>query len=139
MTDLGAAAARQRRRIEDMEWERYPMAASIKIWKGSIVMLNAAGNATIGADTASCFGLGIAKETVDNTAGSAGDKSVDVEFGQVLGGPGVGARMSDGRQPSGLSLPRQRPSDHVECCCHRLPVPLCRGGGRVIPHAVHAE
>lgn len=56
----------------------YPMAA-VKVYAGSIVCKNAAGYAAPAADTASFKCLGIARETVDNTAGAAGDKQIDVE------------------------------------------------------------
>lgn len=79
MTVLAAETARKRRRIEDMESERFPMAA-VKIWKGAIVALNTSGYVTNGADTASFRTIGIAAETLDNSAGAAGDKSIVVEW-----------------------------------------------------------
>ena len=92
MTVLAAETARKRRRIEDMESEKYPM-TNVKIWKGAIVALNTSGYATNGADTASFVTLGIAAETVDNAAGSAGDKSINVEWGhwELMDSTGVDA------------------------------------------------
>lgn len=50
-----------------------------KIYKGTMCMINAAGFCVQISDTATgdCF-AGIAAETVDNSAGSAGDKSINV-------------------------------------------------------------
>ncbi len=58
----------------------FPMAA-VKIVKGAIVHINAAGFATNGADTAGFLGTaGVAIETVDNSAGAAGDLRIRVDF-----------------------------------------------------------
>jgi len=54
---------------------------AVKILKGTLVMLNTSGYAVVGADTASNRVLGWAKAQCDNSAGSAGDKDVIVEFG----------------------------------------------------------
>ena len=56
-----------------------PVAATTKILQGTLVCRNAAGNAVPGSDTASLVVLGIAAEEVDNTAGAAGDVTVQVE------------------------------------------------------------
>ena len=56
----------------------YPMAA-VKIPKGALVNINAAGFATNSTDAASETFAGVAYETVDNSAGSAGDLSIRVE------------------------------------------------------------
>jgi hypothetical protein len=53
--------------------------AAVKIPKGVLVCHNTAGYATNGADTASFLFAGVAYETVDNSAGAAGDKSIRVE------------------------------------------------------------
>lgn len=52
-----------------------PMAATVKIDPGAIVMRNAAGFATKGATATGAFGIGVALETVDNT-GAAGAATV---------------------------------------------------------------
>jgi hypothetical protein len=61
----------------------YPVAASTKIFKGSIVCLNASGNAIPGDDIAAgaTITVGKASATIDNTSGAAGDVDVEVEFG----------------------------------------------------------
>lgn len=57
-----------------------PMSAS-KIFEGSIVALNASGYATKGATSTTLRAAGVAETTVDNAAGNAGDKSIDVKRG----------------------------------------------------------
>jgi hypothetical protein len=55
-----------------------PIAASTVIYGGTIVTTNASGYAQVGGDDASTTFVGIAADTVDNSSGSAGDKSVTV-------------------------------------------------------------
>lgn len=55
-----------------------PIAASTKILQGTIVCRNGSGYAVPGSDTAALVTLGVAAEEIDNTAGSAGDLSVQV-------------------------------------------------------------
>ena len=61
-----------------------------KIPEGALVMVNAAGYAVNATDTAGGVVVGIADETVDNSAGSVGDKSIKVRrsgvFTFVFGG-----------------------------------------------------
>ncbi|MES2596393.1 MAG: hypothetical protein V4662_13695 [Verrucomicrobiota bacterium] len=57
---------------------KVPIAATTKILQGTILARNAAGYAVPGTDVASIVVLGIALEEVDNTAGAAGDLSVNV-------------------------------------------------------------
>lgn len=57
------------------------MAAGVKIFAGSIVMLNATGFATPGATATGQICAGRAAEQVDNSAGVDGDQSLDVEPG----------------------------------------------------------
>lgn len=59
----------------------YKLAASVVIYKGTIVSLNAAGFAIPGTDTASTKVVGIADDTVDNSTGIAGAKSAKVRRG----------------------------------------------------------
>ncbi|MCE5199056.1 MAG: hypothetical protein ABFD54_04990 [Armatimonadota bacterium] len=91
--------AREAKR-KDGEIIAYPMAA-VKIPKGALVNINAAGFATNAADTAGETFAGVAYETVDNSAGSAGDLSIRVEstgtFVFVDGG-GNGAQTDVGVQ-----------------------------------------
>ncbi len=53
--------------------------AAVKIPKGALVNINAAGYATNATDTASETFAGVAYETVDNSAGSAGALSIRVQ------------------------------------------------------------
>jgi len=50
--------------------------AAAKIFAGSLVALNAAGFAAPGATATTLTAVGRAEETVDNSAGAAGDKTV---------------------------------------------------------------
>ena len=56
-----------------------PMATGVKIYAGSIVAANASGYATPGATAATLTALGRAAETVDNTAGANGAKTVLID------------------------------------------------------------
>lgn len=59
-----------------------PVAAATKIYNGALVMLDASGNANPAAAASgnNAFVVaGIAEETVDNSAGSAGDLSIRVK------------------------------------------------------------
>ncbi|MCX6345723.1 MAG: hypothetical protein NT018_11730 [Armatimonadetes bacterium] len=69
--------AREAKR-KDGEIIAYPMAA-VKIPKGALVNINAAGFAANSTDAASETFAGVAYETVDNSAGSAGDLSIRVD------------------------------------------------------------
>ncbi|MEN6521269.1 MAG: hypothetical protein ABFD46_08995 [Armatimonadota bacterium] len=69
--------ARESKR-KDGELIAYKMAA-VKIPKGALVNINAAGFATNASDTAGETFVGVAYETVDNSAGAAGDKEIRVE------------------------------------------------------------
>lgn len=71
------STARESKR-KDGELISYKMAA-VKIPKGALVNINAAGYATNSTDAASETFAGVAYETVDNSAGSAGDKEIRVD------------------------------------------------------------
>jgi hypothetical protein len=58
-----------------------PVAAAVKVWKGGIVMRNAAGYVTKGATATGCIGIGRSEATVDNSAGAAGAASVEYRTG----------------------------------------------------------
>lgn len=58
-----------------------PVAASTKIWAGSIVCVNTGGYVTKGAATASLVAIGVANVTADNTSGSNGSISLPVRSG----------------------------------------------------------
>jgi hypothetical protein len=55
--------------------------AAVKILAGTIVMLNAAGNATGGATATGQIADGVAMETIDNSGGAAGALKIRVEKG----------------------------------------------------------
>lgn len=57
------------------------LAASTKIYAGSIVCRNASGYAVPGSTATTLKALGVATAQVDNSAGSAGDKSVQIAKG----------------------------------------------------------
>ncbi|MBW1991580.1 MAG: DUF2190 family protein [Deltaproteobacteria bacterium] len=74
---MALSADRKTAYREGVEIE-FPVAASTKIYAGSLVMANANGYAVPGADTAGCKFLGVAMEQADNSNGSDGDKTVRV-------------------------------------------------------------
>jgi hypothetical protein len=59
----------------------FPMGAAKKVYLGGIVVLASAGNAEAGSTATGKVAVGRAAETVDNSAGSAGDLGVEVEIG----------------------------------------------------------
>ena len=69
--------AREAKR-KDGEVIAYPIAA-VKIPKGALVNINAAGFATNATDAAGETFAGVAYETVDNSSGNAGDVSIRVQ------------------------------------------------------------
>ncbi len=58
-----------------------PVAASAKIYAGALVARDANGDATPGATATGLLGIGRAEARADNSAGSAGDISVEVRTG----------------------------------------------------------
>ena len=58
-----------------------PVAAATKIYQGSLVCLDAAGNAVPGATATTLVARGRAATLVDNSAGLAGDLGVPTEAG----------------------------------------------------------
>ena len=60
------------------------VAASIRIFAGSLVMRNAAGYLTKGATATGCVGVGRAEYTVDNSAGAVGALSLEYRVGTCL-------------------------------------------------------
>jgi hypothetical protein len=58
-----------------------PVAASTTIYAGSLVCVNAAGYAVPGSTATTLQAVGRAEKTVDNSAGVAGAKNVDVVSG----------------------------------------------------------
>ncbi|HXG29325.1 MAG TPA: hypothetical protein VNJ47_10825 [Nevskiales bacterium] len=69
--------------MQDAEVISVPMSAS-KILAGGIVCANATGYATKGATATTLTYLGRAEETVDNSAGNPGDKSIRVRRGRAF-------------------------------------------------------
>lgn len=58
-----------------------PLAADTTVYAGTLVCLNADGNAVPGANTAGLHALGRAEEDADNDGGNAGDITVRVKRG----------------------------------------------------------
>jgi len=63
---------------KDGELIAVPVAAAVKIYAGSLVAISATGYATPGAVATTLRYLGKAEEYVDNSAGAAGAKTVNV-------------------------------------------------------------
>ncbi len=63
---------------------RYPVAASTTIYGGTLAALNSSGFLVPSADTAGLRVIGRAEETVNNSGGSDGDTSCDVQEGVFL-------------------------------------------------------
>lgn len=63
------------------EFFHYDVAASTKIYAGSLVVLDASGNAKPGSTATGLIAAGVAQAQVDNSTGAAGDKKVPVRAG----------------------------------------------------------
>lgn len=63
------------------EFVYLPLAAATKIYQGTIVARDSAGRVVAASDTAGLRVIGIAEQTVDNSAGAAGDLSINVRLG----------------------------------------------------------
>ncbi|NMZ73400.1 hypothetical protein HBO32_09845 [Pseudomonas nitroreducens] len=61
-----------------------PVAANVKIYAGSLVCLDASGNAVPGATSTTLKARGVAQEQVDNTGGAAGDQRIESRRGVFL-------------------------------------------------------
>lgn len=57
------------------------VAGGVKIHEGALVCLDANGNATPGAEATTLTADGVARSTVDNTDGAAGDMTAEIERG----------------------------------------------------------
>jgi len=66
---------------KDGEFRVLPVAASTKIYAGALVCVNASSLAVPGATSTTLKAVGRAEESVDNSSGSAGDKTVAVRRG----------------------------------------------------------
>lgn len=62
---------------------KIPVAGSTTIYKGALVVLDAGGDAVPATDASGLPFMGVAAETVDNSGGSDGDKTIVVERGHV--------------------------------------------------------
>lgn len=78
-----ALAADRNTPMMDGELLSLPLAA-VKIYAGSIAAVNASGYVTKGAASTTLRYIGRFEEQVDNSAGSAGDKSAKVRRGQAF-------------------------------------------------------
>ncbi|OBY58234.1 hypothetical protein [Pseudomonas sp. AU12215] len=58
-----------------------PVAANVKIFAGSLVCLDASGNAVPGSTSTTLKVRGLAQEQVDNTGGAAGDLRIETRRG----------------------------------------------------------
>lgn len=58
-----------------------PVAASTRIFAGSLMCLDAAGNAVPGSTATTLTARGVAQEQVDNSAGAAGDLRIESRRG----------------------------------------------------------
>lgn len=58
-----------------------PMAAGAKVYAGSLVCLDASGNAVPGTPSTTIKARGVAQEQVDNTGGAAGAKRIETRRG----------------------------------------------------------
>lgn len=74
-------ASRNTPRRENAGVESHPAKATVKIFAGALVCLDAAGWAQPGAVAATLTAIGRAEHDVDNTAGANGDKNVRVRRG----------------------------------------------------------
>ena len=74
---MSATTTAREAKRKDGQIISYPMAA-VKIPKGALVNINSSGYATNSTDAASETFAGVAYETVDNSAGNAGDLSIRV-------------------------------------------------------------
>lgn len=60
------------------EYAAYPVKAGAKIYAGGIVCVGSDGYAVAGSDTAGLKFVGVARRSVDNTAGASGALTVEV-------------------------------------------------------------
>lgn len=88
-------AARDAKR-QDGKLLSYKLGAAKTVYKGGLVaVLQSTGYAQAAGDTSGTVVVGVAHETVDNSAGSAGDKSVRVEKTGVYQFSKTGAVITD--------------------------------------------
>lgn len=100
----GASAQAFDTRRSSSEYFEGKMGAA-KIYEGTMCMFNAAGFIVQVADiaTGDCF-AGVAAETVDNSAGSAGDKTIKIWLSGIFTFKHAGAARTDVGLPAFASL-----------------------------------
>lgn len=77
---MALAADRNTPRKEG-DLRRFPLAAATLIYAGALTCIDALGNAVPGSVSTTLTAVGRAEQHVDNSAGAAGDLSVDVRRG----------------------------------------------------------
>lgn len=80
---MSAITERKDTRRQPGEVLSYKLAA-VKVIEGALVSVNSSGYATNATDAANDIFVGVADETVDNSAGAAGDKEIKVRIGGVV-------------------------------------------------------
>lgn len=80
MAALAANKKRRTRNLEGMKIASILLADSQTVYEGAIIMRNSSGDPIVGADTASCVGIGVAAKAV-TSGGSNTTKYVDLEYG----------------------------------------------------------
>lgn len=94
-----AVTANQIIKKQDGELRAYPVAASTNIYEGTLVFINAAGNASDATATGVNGFAGIAKAQADNSSGSAGDVWVEVYTEGDFELTGTGFALTDNNMP----------------------------------------
>lgn len=94
-----AVTANQIIKKQDGELRAYPVAASTIIYEGTLVFINAAGNADDDTATGVNGFAGIAKAQADNSSGSAGDVWVEVYTEGDFELTGTGFALTDNGMP----------------------------------------
>jgi len=92
---MTALAADRKTSMKEGELVAIPVAAATTIYLGGLVMINAAGNAIPAADAASSKFAGVAQDSIDNSAGAAGDLSVQVRKTGVHSFVAAGLALTD--------------------------------------------
>lgn len=75
---MTAATADREAEFDPNELRSYPIAAATQIFLGTLVCINAAGNAVPAADTDGLIFVGVSSEGQDNSSGAAGDLRIKV-------------------------------------------------------------
>lgn len=81
MAAISPASAPRNTESRPGDFVYLPLAASTKIFQGTLVAKDANGRAVPASDTAGLRVVGLAEETVDNSSGSAGALSINVRLG----------------------------------------------------------